>query len=246
MPASQNKSLTKGLQVLKEIMNSSVPLNANTLCAKFDIDKSTMSRIITTLMNEGFVKYVENTKEIIYADVMGNISKKNRQELIINKTTNLLNQIFSLTNECSYIAVLDEKMMLNLNQVDNSSRVLKNRNTIGMHSPLHVNALGKVILSFSDNIEASALELNEYTYKTITGLKRLKFELSKIKEKGYALEDEEFEHGLRSVAVPYFSSSGEFIGAVGISGLSARLTMDILEEYAISMKKLVAKNLINI
>lgn len=245
MSVNQNKSLTKGLQVLKEIMNSHEPVNANALCAKFEIDKSTMSRLITTLISEGFVKYIENTKEIIYADVMGNISKKNRQELIIKKSENLLNQIFTLTHECSYIATLDEKMMLNLNQVDNSSRVLKNRNTIGMHSPLHVNALGKVILSYSD-LEASALELNEYTYKTITGLKRLKFELTKIKEKGYAIEDEEFEHGLRSVGVPYFSSSGEFIGAVGISGLSARLPIEVLEEYAVAIKKLVAKNLINI
>lgn len=245
MPVNQNKSLTKGLQVLKEIMNSHDPINANTLCAKLDIDKSTMSRLITTLIGEGFVKYVENTKEIIYADVMGNISKKNRQELIVRKTENLLTQIFTLTHECSYITVLDEKMMLNLNQVDNSSRVLKNRDTIGIHTPLHVNALGKVILAF-DDIEASSIELNEYTYKTITGLKRLKVELIKIKEKGYAIEDEEFEHGLRSVGVPYFSSSGEFLGAVGISGLSARLPIDVLEEYAVAIKKLVAKNLINI
>ena len=75
---SQNKSLTRGLQVLKEIMNIERSISANELCLKFDIDKSTMSRLITTLLNEGFVKYVENTKEIIYSDVMGNISKKRK------------------------------------------------------------------------------------------------------------------------------------------------------------------------
>ncbi len=48
----QNKSLSKGLIVLKQIMASTKPLTANILCQKLQIDKSTMSRLITTLMNE--------------------------------------------------------------------------------------------------------------------------------------------------------------------------------------------------
>jgi len=68
MVVSKNKSLTRGLQVLKEIMNSKTSISANALCLKFNIDKSTMSRLITTLINEGFVKYLENSKEIVFAD----------------------------------------------------------------------------------------------------------------------------------------------------------------------------------
>ena len=83
---SQNKSLTRGLQVLKEIMNNEQSISANELCLKFDIDKSTMSRLITTLLNEGFVTYVENTKEIIYSDVMGTLSKKKREDMIVKQT----------------------------------------------------------------------------------------------------------------------------------------------------------------
>lgn len=241
---NQNKSLSKGLQVLKEIMNSTIPLNANSLCNKLDIDKSTMSRLITTLMNEGFIKYVENTKEIIYADVIGNISKKNRQESIKKLTKPLLDEVFNQTNECSYIGVYDENMLLNLNQVDNSNRVLKNRNTIGLHTPLHTNALGKAILANGD-FNLSKLELNEYTHKSITHPKRLKLELEKIREQGFAIEDEEYEYGLRSVAVAYFSRNNELLGAVGISGLAARLSIETLENYAKIIQKLISKNLIS-
>ena len=83
---SQNKSLTRGLQVLKEIMNNEKSINANELCLKFDTDKSTMSRLITTLIQEGFATYVENTKEIVYTDVMGTLSKKKREDRkLLNK-----------------------------------------------------------------------------------------------------------------------------------------------------------------
>jgi len=238
---SQNKSLTRGLQVLKEIMNSEKSISANELCLKFDIDKSTMSRLITTLIHEGFAKYVENTKEIIYTDVMETLSKKKREDIIIKQTLSLLNEVFTQTDECSYIAVYDDNMLLNLNQIDNSERILKNRDSIGLHSPLHATAMGKVILSFSENIDTSKLELTEFTHSTITNPKRLQLTMHTIKELGYAIDDEEFEYGLRSVAVPYFSKKGEFIGAIGVSGLAARLDTEKLQKMATIMISLANK-----
>ncbi len=243
---SQNKSLTRGLQVLKEIMNNETSISANELCLKFDIDKSTMSRLITTLLNEGFVKYVDNTKEIIYSDVMGTLSKKKREDMIVQQTLTLLNEVFTQTDECSYIGVYDNNMLLNLNQIDNSNRILKNRDSIGLHSPLHATAMGKVVLAFCDKINISKLELTEFTNNTITNAKKLQLTLNTIRELGYATDDEEFEHGLRAVAVPFFSKKREFIGAVGISGLAARLDINKLQEIAVALKILTKKHRINI
>jgi len=244
--SSQNKSLTRGLQVLKEIMNNEDSISANELCLKFDIDKSTMSRLITTLLNEGFVKYVENTKEIIYSDVMSNLSKKKREDEIVKHTISLLNEIFTQTDECSYIATSDNNMLLHLNQIDNSNRILKNRDSIGSHSPLHATAMGKVILAFSDNINTAKLELTEFTHSTITNPKRLQLSLHTIKELGFAIDDEEFEYGLRAVAVPYFSKKGDFIGAVGVSGLAARLDTEKLQKIAEVMITLTKKHKIDL
>ena len=78
----QNKSLSKGLSVLKEVMSSNKPLTANTLCQRLSIDKSTMSRLVTTLMTEGFLEYVENSKEIVLSDLVRNIVNKDDHEKI--------------------------------------------------------------------------------------------------------------------------------------------------------------------
>lgn len=238
----QNKSLSRGLQVLKEIMNSEKSTSANELCAKFDIDKSTMSRLVTTLISEGFAKYIDNTKEIIYTDVMSTLSKKKKEAMIIQQTTSLLHEVFTQTDECSYVAVYDDNMIVHLNQIDTSNRILKNRDTVGSHSPLHATAMGKVVLAFSDDIDTSKLSLDEYTHSTITNLKRLQLNLHTIKELGYAIDDEEFEYGLRSVAVPYFSKNGEFIGAIGVSGLAARLSSEKLQNIATILQSLTKKN----
>lgn len=77
---NQNKSLTKGLSVLKAVMKANKPLTANYLCQTLVIDKSTMSRLITTLINEGFIEYVDNTKEIILSDIMRKVSQKENEK----------------------------------------------------------------------------------------------------------------------------------------------------------------------
>lgn len=91
---NQNKSLTKGLSILKEIMIASKPLTANVLCQKLDIDKSTMSRLLTTLMSEDFIEYKNNTKEIIISDLMRKIIEKDDRNKIVFKTQALLDKIF--------------------------------------------------------------------------------------------------------------------------------------------------------
>lgn len=236
---SQNKSFTKGLQVLKEIMSSNKPLTANILCQKLEIDKSTMSRLVTTLMSEDFLEYKDNTKEIILSDIVRKIVNKDDRDKIIEKTSALLDQIFYLTNESAYIGIYDNNSTLYLNQIDKSTRVLKTRNSVGLHSPLHSSAFGKVLIAFCKDIDIDKLELTKFTSNTITSITKLKKEIDLVKERGYAIGSEEHEFGLKSVAVPYFNKKNQLVGTVGISGLSVRLEDEILHKYGQEIFKLV-------
>lgn len=226
---NENKSLSKGLSILKEIMIAKEPLTANVLCQRLHIDKSTMSRLITTLMNESFIEYVDNTKEIIVSDLIRKVINKDDRQKIIDKTQALLDEIFYLTDECSYIGILDNGSVLYLNQVDKSNRVLKTRDAVGMHAPLHTNGFGKILTAFN-NIDLKTIELKKYTPNTITSVTKFQKEIDLIKERGYAIGNEEHEFGLCSLAVAYFNNRREFVGAVGISGLSVRLSEEKLHE----------------
>lgn len=235
---NQSKSLTKGLSVLKEIMSSSKPITANVLCQKLSIDKSTMSRLITTLMKEDFIEYVDNTKEIIVSDLVRKIINKDDREKIVQKTKGLLDEIFYLTDEASYLGIFDINSVLYLNQVDKSNRVLKTRDAIGLHAPLHTNGFGKILIAFN-NIDLKTLDLKKYTPNTITSVTKLQKEIDLVKQRGYAVGNEEHEFGLCSLAVPYFNNKREFVGAVGISGLSARLKEEKLHEFGQKIFSLV-------
>lgn len=233
----QNKSFKKGLQVLKEIMQSGKPLTANVLCQKLIVDKSTMSRIITTLMMEDFIEYKDDSKEIIVSDLVRKIINKDDREKIIERTNNLLEEIFKLTNEASYLGILDNNETLYLNQIDKSNRVIKTRDSIGLHAPLHSGAFGKVLMAFG-NVDIEKIELTKYTSNTITSITKLKKEIELIRERGYAIGNEEHEFGLKSVAVPYFNKQNQFVGTVGISGLSVRLEEKTLHKFGQEIFKL--------
>lgn len=235
---SKNKSFSKGLQVLKEIMSCNKPITANVLCQKLQIDKSTMSRLITTLMDEAFIEYKGDSKEIILSDILRKIVYKDDREKIVEKTSALLDEIFYLTDEASYIGILDNNATLYLNQVDKSNRVIKTRDSIGLHSPLHSNAFGKVLIAFSSNINLDSLDLTKFTSNTITSVTKLQKEIEIIKQRGYAIGDEEHEFGLKSLAVPYFNKQNKFVGAVGISGLSVRLNSEKLHKFGEEILKL--------
>ena len=241
--SNQIKSFAKGLCVLKEIINFGKPITANELCQRLSIDKSSMSRLIATLQAEGFITYIEESKEIIPTDILENTTKKTKIELIVKKTKALLEDIFFHTGECSYIAIFDNYNVLYLNQIDNSNRVLKTRNSIGLHAPLHTNAMGKSILAFG-NYELDKIKLTEYTRNTITTIDNLSSHLDEVRTRGYSTDDEEYEYGLRCVAVPLFNKENILIGAVGISGSSARLSLDKLDDFGKKISDLTSKYII--
>jgi DNA-binding IclR family transcriptional regulator len=219
------KSFTKGLHVYKTIVNYDKPILAKQLCEKLNIEKSTMSRLLKTLYEEGFITYLEKSNEIIATDITNTTKDKTRIELIVNKTKVLLEEIYTKTDECAYLGVFDNYKVLYLNQVDNSNRLLKTRNNVGLQAPLHTNALGKSILAFG-KYDLKKIKLNAYTHNTITCIQNLENILTEVRENGYSIDDKEYQDGMRCVAVPLFNHQNILIGAVGISGTKERLTLD--------------------
>ena len=107
---------------------------------------------------------------------------------------------------------------------------------------LHCTAAGKAILSgLSEERVREILDrrgMPEKTDHTITDVETLLEELDEIEERGYAFTDEEQIVGIRAVGAPIALSNGETVGAVAVSGPTARLKD---EEFRESLPELVVK-----
>jgi len=235
---SQIKSLSKGLKIYKYIVDYGKPIKATILCEKLQIDKSTMSRLLYTLKEENFITYLDNSSEIIANDIAMKTNQSTKIELLIQKTKALLEDISQKSNETSYLGIFDEYKMLYLNQIDKTNRELSTRSKIGVQTQLHTNALGKSILAFG-NYNLKQLQLNQYTNNTITDIKNLETQLNLIRDKGFSIDNKEYQDGMCCVGVPLFNTDNILIGAVGISGSSSRLDSNKLNSIGKEISNLV-------
>lgn len=230
MATQQIKSLSKGLRVIKAIAESKESITATELATRLKMDKSTLSRIISTLLEHDLVKYSLNSKRLMVSDGLLTLTNgKIRQEYLIHRAKPFLRELAQKTNECAHLACYEADHVLYLDIID-SNQALKVSHGVGTRAPLHCTALGKILLAYGV-ARISKEPLKSYTHKTITDPSALEIHLKSVLANRVAIDDEEFEYGIRCVAAALVDN-GKVVGAIGISGPTTRLQLDRINHYA--------------
>jgi DNA-binding IclR family transcriptional regulator len=128
------------------------------------------------------------------------------------------------------LASTGDMMVQQIAQVD-SRYMIGGTNWVGLAVPLHCSALGKVLLAYG----AAAMPAEPFparTPRTITTRAVLAAELAAVRERGYAVTDEELEPGLVAVAAPVFAGGVSAIAAISVSAPAVRLTADLIPATA--------------
>ena len=98
---------------------------------------------------------------------------------------------------------------------------------MGRRNPTYCTSLGKAILANLPETVAAKLidkiQFRAFTRHTCTNASRLRKELKVVRERGYAIDDEEIEEGLRCVGVPVWNHDEQVVAAVSIAGPSYRV-----------------------
>src|SRR5688572_7727553 len=99
---------------------------------------------------------------------------------------------------------------------------------VGKRAEVHCTALGNAPLAYSnEQIIRDCLSVGsfaKYTEETITSPANFREELIRVKQKGYSIDDEEEEVGVRCVAVPVFNPLGELVTALSVTGTTAQIS----------------------
>lgn len=139
------------------------------------------------------------------------------------------------TGETGHLAVLDGGEAIYIERVE-TRRALRVPSAIGRGYPAHATNLGKVLLAYSDPHEVTRIVsehgLVGFTPNTITDLDDLHAELAVIRDRGYAIDNEEYDEGLRCIGAPVRDHNGAVIAAVGIGGPVTRVTPSRIDELS--------------
>lgn len=139
----------------------------------------------------------------------------------------VLNKMRDKTREAVSVAILDGNEIVFIARAV-PQRIMAVRTNVGTRFPAHCTAMGRVLLSALPDAELQRLlkgaKLKKLTPATITDSGKLRAAISRVRERGYAIVNEELEIGLRTIAVPLRNFHGAITAAMSISVQSATMT----------------------
>jgi len=233
------KSVGKALKVIEKVVNSDQPLGLTELSQKLSLNRSTVYRLLKTLQDEFYLEQIseENRKYVVGTKLIG-LSSCIIENLDLKKAAKpYLEKLQEKTDETVHLALIgeSEKDVVYIDKVD-SGRTIKMSSAIGKRVPMHSTSLGKIMLAYMKDSKKGEIldkiELKGFTSKTITSKEKLLEHLKEVRNKGYAIDDEENDENVRCIAAPIFDNEGDIAGAISLSGPSLRLTLDNLEEIS--------------
>ncbi|BCP52366.1 hypothetical protein K32_09830 [Kaistia sp. 32K] len=143
-----------------------------------------------------------------------------------------LRRLRDITGETTHLGVLQGDQMLALGKFE-GPHPHKDAARLGIRKPLHSTSQGKAVLAFlpEHDVEALIARMNfrSSTKHSITDPDLLRSQLRIIRQRGYAIDDEEAAIGTRCVGAPILDSTGRPVAAISLAGPTYRVTNERVE-----------------
>jgi IclR family KDG regulon transcriptional repressor len=225
MPIIQ--SVERALKILDLFDEHKSELKITEISEKMGLHKSTVHSLLKTLQLYSYID--QNPEDGKYR--LG-LKLAERGSLIINnmdirKTARkYLLDLSAKTGQTVHVGILDGREGVYIDKVEGEQSIIR-YSRIGRRLPLHSTAIGKVLLAYQQPNEIELL-LKDYQYQyqtanTIINESFFRNEIEKVKQQGYAVDDQENEQGVRCAAVPIFNGKGQVLAAISISTLISRV-----------------------
>ena len=219
-------SLAKGLRVL-ELLAANGDMSASRMAGHLDTSRAASHRFLTTLRDLGYVEKTEEGRFRLTFKVV-ELGMRKLDGFEIRHTVHPFMQEMSLAfGETVNLGHWDGIAIVHLDKI-NSTEILRLDVGLGALAPAYCTALGKAVLAFLPDRELEdylqSVEWVAMSPKTITTPDKLKIEIKQIRQRGYAIDDEELSLGLRCVGVPVFDHTGRPTYALSVSGPAQRMS----------------------
>lgn len=220
-------AVDRAFAILEEVARSNRGLRLPEIAIKLRLPKSSTHCVLVALERRGYLqrnvatgRYLFGPKIFTLANVA--LSGMTLREVAFPFLAGLMRRTGLIVNT----AVLDRDQAVLIEQIS-PANLSAPMNWLGKRLDLHCTALGKVLAAFLPEKQWDRLvrehSLGRHNDNTICTPKRFLKELALTRQRGYAVDDEEVDMGVRCVSVPVFNSAGETLAAISLAGT----TMDI-------------------
>jgi IclR family acetate operon transcriptional repressor len=229
------KALVKALRILECLAEDDQPSYTLTeLSRRLHLHVSTVHRLMVNLVRQGFVELDPASGGYQLGFQVLRMGLRVLDRLDYRRVAHpLLRELNQKTQETVHLAILQGDQAISIEKFGSPQPVGLDAR-LGGQMPLHCTGVGKVLLAYQSEEMLTKLAkspgLQRLTPRTVTTLTQLKKELERIRERGYAVDNEEAVDGLRCVAAPLFDHTGRAVAAFSVAGPATRLTPERILE----------------
>lgn len=217
------QSLERGLAVIKAFTRERPRLTLTEAAAITGLTRATARRFLMTLESLGYAT-TDGKQWRLTARVLdlghSYLGSFGLPEIVAGH----LDRVAQAVHESASGAVLDGDDIVYVARVE-SRKIMRVQITVGTRFPAYVTSMGRVLLADLETADAErilrASDRRALTPHTTTEVADLVAELSRVRDAGHSLVDQELELGLRSLAVPVRDSSGRVVAAINVSTTAA-------------------------
>jgi IclR family acetate operon transcriptional repressor len=217
-----------------ELLRQQAPVTTTVVADELGVAKSTAHAYLSSMYDLEYV--VKDTEGYSLSLKFLDYGMEVRDQLPITEIgETTLEQLASDTNEATYIVVEEHGIGVYVNY-SLGERAVRTHAGIGTRRPLHSLASGKSILAYLPEKRVKEIiemhGLTKRTNQTITSPENLYDDLESIRERGYALSEQETFNGIRAIGAPVVVNEA-VIGAISVAGPENRITKEHLEDEII-------------
>lgn len=236
-----SNALMRGFMILEAVAESRSGLTNSEINRRLKIPKSSASYLLRTMEKRGYLRRDQDTGKYQLGFKLLSLTKNMLTNFDVRELAKPAMRKFVERAELPIqLAVIDNGRAVYIEKLDVPSFV-KMDIWVGHRVPVHTTAVGKCLMAFLPAEEIiEILETRGMEKKTLHSISthtRFLRELEKVRQFGFAIDNEENSEGVRCVAAPIFNAEGNVVAAIGTSGLLVHLNETRLPEITDLIKR---------
>ncbi|HKW37989.1 MAG TPA: IclR family transcriptional regulator [Burkholderiales bacterium] len=220
-------SVANSLRLIKAFSEDQYEIGISDLAKRLGLAKSTVHRLASTLLDQGMLEQNAGDGKYRLGLTLFELGTLVRRKMdFTTEARPFLRTLLEKTGETVHLGILDHDSVLYVISLE-SKQALRMGSKVGTRAPVHATAVGKALLAFQPEEEIGriiARGLPPSAPNTIVDPKALQREISAVRARDYAIDDEEGEAGLRSIAAPIRNDAANVVAAISIAGPVHRIT----------------------
>ena len=240
------QSIDRVLDILETLSTSPFGMSLSDLAAATGLHVSTAHRLVNVLCERGYaMKEPTGGKYRLTLRTFEIGSRVSGVWNLLSAAKPFLDELAAFSQEAVHLVERDGNCVVYLYKAEPFQQLVRMASHTGLRNPMYCTGVGKSILSLLSDEELAKIweteNLITYTPYTITDLEAMKQELALTRQRGYAMDNEEHELGVRCIAMPVRNWDGKPVAAVSISAPAMRLDSDEIRRLLPKLRNAAAQ-----